>query len=206
MPSEKDLEAREWSVASIDVVEEERAGGKVVKVAGHAAVFNQLSQDLGGFREQISPGAFADALAGADIRLLINHADLPIARTTSGTLKLREDAQGLAIEGELDPSDPDVQRLLPKMRRGDVRHMSFAFRVAPGGQDWARNEDGVLIRTLKKVRLSEVSIVGNPAYLGTDVAVRSMTEWTAQNARTESAAESRANLIAARNREASITL
>jgi HK97 family phage prohead protease len=61
--------------------------------------------------------------------LVINHAGLPLARTKSGTLRLEPDAVGLRVFAELDASDPDVRALLPKMRRGDVDEMSFAFRV-----------------------------------------------------------------------------
>lgn len=158
------------------VTMEERAGRKAPVLRGHAAVFNQLSQNLGGYREQIMPGAFKDALSG-DVRLLINHDGLPLARTTSGTLTLMEDGHGLAVEATLDPDDPDVCALLPKMQRGDVNQMSFGFCVNPGGQDWATDENGVNIRTLKSVRLFDVSVVTFPAYTGTDVAVRAMRAW-----------------------------
>jgi HK97 family phage prohead protease len=54
------------------------------------------------------------------VRLLLNHDGLPLARTTSGTLKLREDKRGLHFEADLDPNDPDVQRIAPKVQRGDL--------------------------------------------------------------------------------------
>jgi HK97 family phage prohead protease len=86
------------------------------------------------------PGAFAATLAKKpDVRLLINHDGLPLARTTSGTLKLREDKRGLHFEAELDATDPDVQRILPKVQRGDLSQMSFAFRTI---KDAWRTEDG----------------------------------------------------------------
>lgn len=171
-----DLERRAFVVDGLAI--EDRAEGGL-RFAGHAAVFNQLSSDLGGYREQILPGAFAEALKD-DVRLLINHDGLPLARTVSGTLKLAEDGRGLAIEASLDATDPDVQRLRPKMKRGDLNQMSFAFSVRPGGQDWAKNDDGVTVRTLKSVRLFDVSIVTFPAYPTTDIAIRALAAWREQ--------------------------
>jgi len=51
-----------------------RVKGKKEKrqIIGHGAVFNQLSENLGGFREMIMPGAFNDSL-DADVRSLFNH-------------------------------------------------------------------------------------------------------------------------------------
>lgn len=155
---------------------EAREDGKR-RLRGHAAVFNELSEDLGGFREQITPGAFAEAIERDDVRLLINHDGLPLARNRSGTLKLVEDNRGLLIEADLDEGDPDVQRLLPKLQRGDVNQMSFGFSVKPGGQDWAKDDEGRTIRTLKKLRLFDVSVVTYPAYPQTDVAVRELRMW-----------------------------
>jgi HK97 family phage prohead protease len=172
--SDRQTPPREVFPGDVAVVEERAEGGSP-SLRGYAAVFNQLSQDLGGFREQIAPGAFADALSG-DIRLLVNHAGLPFARTTTGTLKLSEDKRGLAMDATLDPVDPDVLSLLPKIRSGNLSQMSFAFTVKPNGENWAMNDDGVAIRTLTNVRLFEVSVVTFPAFLGTDVAVRSMQE------------------------------
>jgi len=50
------------------------------------------------------------------------------------------------------------------LQRGDIDSMSFGFNVPAGGDAW--NSDGTE-RTLKSVRLHEVSIVAFPAYTGT---------------------------------------
>jgi len=184
-----EVERRAYAVDGLCV--ELRGEASAPLLRGHAAVFNQLSQDLGGFREQIAPGAFSNALKD-DVRLLINHDGLPLARTASNTLRLAEDGRGLLIEAELDAEDPDVRRLLPKMKRGDVNQMSFGFSVKPGGQDWAKDDEGRVVRTLKAVRLFDVSVVTFPAYTATDVAVRSLRAWEA-----EIAAPRRQNLLRA---------
>jgi phage head maturation protease len=46
--------------------------GEGPMITGHAAVVNKWSEDLGGFREKISRGAFGDRL-GDDVRALFNH-------------------------------------------------------------------------------------------------------------------------------------
>lgn len=149
------------------------------KIIGHAAVFNQMSEDLGGFREQIAPGTFADAIQKDDVRALFNHnPDFILGRNVAGTLRLKEDARGLAIE--IDPPDTQVARdLLISMERGDVSQMSFGFSVRPNGQNWAKDDGGQVVRTLTKVRLFDVSPVVYPAYPQTDVAARSLKEWCA---------------------------
>lgn len=185
-----ELERRAFGEAELVL---ETRDGEPPRLRGHAAVFGQLSEDLGGFREQIARGAFAEALKGDDVRLLINHEGLPLARSASGTLKLAEDDRGLAIEAELDPEDPDVQRLMPKLKRRDLSQMSFGFRVKPGGQDWAKDEEGRTVRTLKAVRLFDVSVVTFPAYPQTDVAVRELRAWE----QAQRAAPLRPNLTAA---------
>lgn len=149
-----------------------RAEGDAVKVGGYAAVFNSLSEDLGGFREVIRRGAFTHTIAqGADVRFLINHDGMPLARTKSGTLRLAEDDRGLRIDATLDPTDPDVQRLIPKMRRGDLSQMSFGFRTM---KDAWRQEGTDQIRELHAVDLFDVSAVTYPAYKATEVALRSL--------------------------------
>ncbi|MDW4550876.1 HK97 family phage prohead protease [Defluviimonas sp. D31] len=143
-----------------------------VTVVGYAAVFNQATAIGDMFEEVIAPGAFTEALRrGDDAAFLINHEGLPLARTSSGTLKLAEDSRGLRIETDLDPADPDVARILPKMRRGDLTKMSFAFRATR--QEW-EDRDPLPRRTILEVELFDVSIVTDPAYAGTEIGLRAM--------------------------------
>lgn len=145
-------------------------------VEGHAAVFNTKSHDMG-FREIILPGAFADAVKTDDVKFLLNHRGLPLARTKSGTLQLSEDARGLYFKADLDANDPDVQRLLPKVKRGDLSEMSFAFGIKDRAADekWSRDK-GEMVRSLLKVSLFDVSAVSFPAYPATDLQARSYFE------------------------------
>lgn len=152
---------------------EVRAEDSKIKVAGYAAVFNQETNIGGFFREVILPGAFRKAITSSDVPFLINHDGLPLARTRSGSLKLSEDGHGLKIETELDPEDPDVLRIVPKMKRGDLDKMSFAFRATK--QRWDDTQDPPL-RTVEEAELFDVSIVTDPAYEGTEIGLRSLEE------------------------------
>lgn len=146
-----------------------------LRITGHAAVFGSPSEDLGGFRERIKRGAFKRALAGSpDVVLLQNHdPNLVLARTTSGTLQLREDPQGLYIDAKA--ADTSYARdLRVVMQRGDVSQMSFAFDIAKDGERWdsgAASERSVTVHDVE--RLYDVSVVTAPAYPTTDATMRS---------------------------------
>jgi len=139
--------------------------GETVKVVGHASVYNTMSEDLGGFREIIAPGAFDDVLEN-DVRALINHdGNLILARTTSGTLALSTDEKGLRYEFEM-PETSYGKDLAVSMKRGDITQSSFAFTVA---DDSWETRDGMDVRTITKVkRLFDVSPVTYPAYPDAD--------------------------------------
>lgn len=102
-------------------------------IRGHAAVFDSLSENLGGFKEIIKRGAFLDAIETDDVRALFNHdSNFVLGRNTAGTLRMSEDDTGLAVE--IDPPDTTWARdLLTSMRRDDITQMSFAFTVKPDG-------------------------------------------------------------------------
>lgn len=139
-------------------------------IAGHAAVFNQLSDDLFGFREEIAPGAFAHSIQKDDIRALWNHdANYVLGRNTAGTLRLSEDDIGLAIENDL-PDTQNARDLLTSIRRGDVSQMSFGFITLR--DNWRVEAGGLVVRTLEEVQLFDVSPVTFPAYPQTDLTAR----------------------------------
>lgn len=155
---------------------EQRAEGDAAAtpvIVGHAALFDTWSEDLGGFREKIAPGAFTATIKEADVRALYNHnADIVIGRSKSGTLRLSEDKQGLAIE--IDPPDTQAGRdLLVLLERGDVDQMSFGFRTVRDEWFTPEGEAYPTERTLLEVELFDVSPVTFPAYPDTDVGLRS---------------------------------
>jgi HK97 family phage prohead protease len=148
-----------------------RANSDGSTLTGYAAVFDSPSEPLP-WTEFVKRGAFTKTLKdGADVRLLIDHEGIPLARTKSGTLSLIEDERGLFVEADLDPSNPDAARVISAMRRGDMNQMSFAFRTIKDA--WAKDRS---TRDLKEVQLYDVSIVTFPAYEETVAELRSRKE------------------------------
>lgn len=148
-----------------------RESSDALNLTGYASTFNQ-PYDMGWYTEQVDPTAFRETLGRSpDVRLLINHDGLPLARTSSGTLNLDTDSRGLRVQASLDPSDPDVARIASKMRRGDLNEMSFGFRVAKNGDTWS---DDMRNRTLHNLDLNDgdVSVVTYPANPGTSAGIR----------------------------------
>lgn len=147
-----------------------RADGDGMTFVGYAAKFNSPSEDLGGFVETIEPGAFRRSLRSRnDVKLLVNHdTGRVLASSRSGTLRLQEDEVGLRVEASL-PNTSDGRDMAELLKRGDLNKMSFGFAVQ---KDSWNNE--MTERTLKSVRLFEVSIVAFPAYSATEAMVRSL--------------------------------
>jgi HK97 family phage prohead protease len=146
------------------------------RFSGYAIVFGN-TYAVGPFDERIMPGALRRCLGeGPDVVLNLDHGQsgsgLPLARTKSGTLTLTEDARGMRVEAVLDPSDPDVQLIEPKMRRGDLTEMSFSFRATD--DSWTK-ERARHLRTVNalSVHRGDVSIVTAGANDQTTASLRS---------------------------------
>lgn len=183
------LEASRMSKSEIralsEPVELRQDDDGTIRVSGYAAVFNQETNIGDMFTETIAPGAFTSALErGDDVVLLVNHDGLPLARTRSGTLRLTQDDRGLRIESDLDGSDPDVRAIVPKMKRGDLDKMSFAF--IPTRQSWDDSGD-MPKRMIEDLQLFDVAIVTTPAYDGTEIGLRSLEQYREQKRKSQAA-------------------
>jgi hypothetical protein len=167
-----------------------------VTVEGYAAVYNQWADIGGWFEECFAPGCFTASLrAQDDVVFLVNHDGLPLARTRSGTLLLADDARGLSMKTALDPTDPDVMEIVPKMKRGDLDKMSVAFMVTR--QEWDTSGQTER-RTILEAQLYDVSIVTTPAYEGTTIALRSLEQARLEGRRANYAAANRRRRMAMR--------
>lgn len=142
-------------------------------LTGYAAVFNRYSQNLGGFVEQVDPGAFTKSLGDSvPVVARFNHEDnLLLGTTEGGTLALEIDGTGLRYDIQLPDTTAgrDVKALA---ERGDLRYSSFAFRTLT--DDWGFTPEGFPLRTLLGVQLVDVAPVTNPAYRDTSTGLRSL--------------------------------
>ncbi|WP_447833541.1 HK97 family phage prohead protease [Aeromonas veronii] len=147
-----------------------KLGAESGKLVGVAIAYGTRSQDLGGFVEIIEPGAFSKHLAtNPDVRAIYEHDNKSLlGRTTSGTLKLSDSPQGLAVE-----IDPPATRAgsdcVELVRRGDLSGMSFGFTVVRDHWDMKAKPP---VRRVIESRLHEVTITSNPAYLTSAIALR----------------------------------
>lgn len=161
--------------AELEIRVEGEGADEKKRIAGYAAVFDSWSNDLGGFRERIAPGAFNKTLQEADVRGLLNHdPNYVLGRSKAETLELTEDTRGLRFS--VTPPDTQWARdLLVSIQRGDINQMSFGFRKIKDtwGQGLADEQGRVLKeRTLLEVALYDVSVVTFPAYPATEAGLR----------------------------------
>ena len=141
-------------------------------IRGYGATYKTRSVDLGGFTEEILPGAFDQVLADErlDVVGLFNHdQNMVLGRTRSGTMRLATDDAGLSYEINPPATRMDVVDLI---RRGDVYGSSFAFTTDPDNEDWTTDKDGKHVRYIRAVTgLFDTGPVLTPAYDATTTAV-----------------------------------
>lgn len=133
--------------------------------------YNSWSEDLGGFRERVLPGAFDESLMEADIVSCRDHDDSQIlGRTSEGQLRLDNRDDGLFYEVDLPDTtySRDLKELVTTKR---VKGNSFRFVTI---EDRWSVISGKEYRDLVKCELYEVGPVTMPAYPATGLGLRSL--------------------------------
>ena len=156
---------------NVEEVEEERI------IEGYAIVFNELSEDLGGFREMIMPEAVTEELINkSDIFYLYNHNNdsIPLARSNHGvgSLELTIDDKGLKYR--FNCLNTEFYQLV---QRGDLDKSSFAFSLPNdgSGEIWEKSSEYNYIRKITKIeQLFDCSAVLVPAYSATELYARNL--------------------------------
>jgi len=181
---------------SVEFRASDSAPGDGHTLEGYAAVFNQdteINSWEGHFYERIAPGAFKKTLRERKPVMQFDHGR--DARTGSVPIgafsEIREDTDGLFVSARVF-DNPVVEPIRQAIEAGAISGMSFKFRVMR--DEWRDNagklvkgdeilrllyepgDRGPLQRTVKEVQLSEAGPVVFPAYAGTSVGVRDMTQ------------------------------
>ena len=160
-------------------VSELRANTESRTIIGYAAKFEKWSEPiLGWFREKIDRDAFSECDV-TDVIMCFNHnVDSILARTTSGTLSLSTDEEGLRFEFEA-PQTTLGNDMVELVRRGDISKCSFKFTVEEDEWRYADKDNGLEYdeRTIRRIgKLYDVSLVVYPAYNDTEASLRHLEE------------------------------
>lgn len=142
-----------------------------VYAEGYALKFNSLSEDLGGFKEVITPEALKET-DFSDVRALLNHnADKVLARSSAGTLDLNVDDKGLKFRFKI-PDTTYGMDLAENLKNGNINQCSFGFSLDENGDEFRYDEkDNIYKRTLNKIKeVVDISLVTYPAYKDSSVA------------------------------------
>ena len=157
-----------------------RAEGNRIVASGVAMKYGAKSKPIGGqFREQFKPGSFARTLARQDVQAHNEHGGPYLARTENGTLRLADTRSELTYEIDLPDTGAgrDAAHLL---ERRDIKGSSIGFRAIPKAVEWAKDDDGMALRSISEAALFFVDLTTKPYYDDStaEVALRSVAEAT----------------------------
>jgi HK97 family phage prohead protease len=145
---------------------------RLPKLAGYAAVWSAIGN--AGYPERFACGAFGKLTDFDDVAALWKHNfKLPLGfghrKSGAGSLTLREDGIGLAFELEPFEGGPWIDSAIADIRVGKVRGMSVSFKKSNLEGYPERLASGLLVFTVTRAELVEISPVDNPAYRETSV-------------------------------------
>jgi len=149
------------------------ADGADPVIRGYATVYGEEYDVWGGppfgFRETVESGAVDRSIKNNDdVYLFFDHEGLPLAATKAGTLSLASESRGLYNEARPDRASPWSMEIVSRIARRELDAMSFAFEVVD--DQWS---DDYMQRSIREVKLFDVSVVSFPANPATVVGLRS---------------------------------
>lgn len=152
-------------------IEKREAGEAGSKVGGYAISYDSpttIGEGDWAWEEVFAQGAFREAIKG-DVLFIFGHDhNRVMGRTSSGTLRLSEDRDGVAYEADL-PDTTDGRDLDVLVDRKDITGTSFGFRSVKEQWDETRSPPR---RTILEAELFEISPTAWPAYDDTTIAKR----------------------------------
>lgn len=149
----------------------------VLKVGGYINVTERESEMLYSkkrgkwFKEVMKRGVFETAIKRAsEIPLLLEHNwDKQLASTRNNSLTLKEDQIGLRFDAVIDD-----EKVYEEVKSGTINSCSFGFRALQEEIQPINNR--LEKRFVTGIELLEVSLVKNPAYVGSLVESRAYEE------------------------------
>ena len=152
----------------LDYNSEQRKLGGYINVVERASETLYSKQRGKWFKETIKAGTFTRALQkNNSIPMLLEHDwDRQIAHTADGTLELREDAIGLRFDAIAD------EDTFNEIQQRNITSCSFGMKV--NEQEFEPVNPKMEKRYISNIDLFEVSLVANPAYVGSLVEQRNM--------------------------------
>ena len=152
----------------LDYNSEQRKLGGYINVVERASETLYSKQRGKWFKETIKAGTFTRALQkNNSIPMLLEHDwDRQIAHTANGTLQLREDAIGLRFDAIVD------EDTFNEIQQRNITSCSFGMKV--NEQEFEPVNPKMEKRYISNIDLFEVSLVANPAYVGSLVEQRNM--------------------------------
>ena len=161
---------REYRSMELRMVPIEEGDEPSFFVEGYASTFEPytlFTRDGIDYKEQILPTAFDNADL-TDVVFRVDHIGRVYARSSAGTLNVWTDEHGLAQRADLSKTQK-AHELYEDIKAGNYPSMSFAFKVAPGGDRFDRATHTRIIERIAKV--FDVSPVSFPANPGTELCV-----------------------------------
>lgn len=152
---------REYRSMDMTILEGEE---KKYMVEGYASTFLPyvlFNEDGVDYSERIDRHAFDEADL-SDVVFRIDHEGPVYARTSAGTVRLDIDDHGLHNINDLSRTQRS-RDVFEDIAAGNYPKMSFAFRVAPGGDHYEpETHTRVIDRIAKVFDISAVSFPANP--------------------------------------------
>jgi len=160
------------------LTQELRAAGTEAKpkIQGYAARYNVKTQLQPGLREVIRPGAFRKTVSAKDdCYACFNHDEQQIlGRVRAGTLRLKEDQQGLYFDCDIDLGVSYASDLYRNIQSQAISECSFGFYALNDDYITDPEDPNEVLRELKECRVFDVSPVVMPQYSNTSVNARSL--------------------------------
>lgn len=140
--------------------------GYAVKWGSWSSLINENGIE---FYEQIEQGSFKESLEDKyQIACYKHDLTKEVASVDAGTLILKENSVGLCYEIYL-PDTKLGKLICSEMDDGLLSHVSVGFKDAESTWETLIGEN---IRTIRKAKLYEISLVKNPAYWDTSIVNR----------------------------------